>query len=161
MNKKIVLAYVISAAVYIVTMLLMSARANTLLNEFANGFVEGKELPFSVLISIQKPHTTVNIIFFVALLGFALYLFAKGAKKAITYLPVLIFSVFTLFCYVSLSGAFYNIGGGNSSFSGPYWLMFLIGIFFVAGAIVVTVIGSNAVRNLLKHKVNVEKTNKE
>ena len=139
----------------------MSARANSLLNEFANGFVEGNELQFPVLSSIQKPHTTVNIIFFVALLGFALYLFAKGAKKAITYLPVLIFSVFALFCYVSLSGAFYNIGGGNSSFSGLYWLMFLIGLFFVAGAIVVTVIGSNAVRNLLKHKGNVEKTSKE
>ena len=82
MNKKIVLAYVISAAVYIVTMLLMSARANTLLNEFSNGFVEGNELQFSVLSSIQKPHTTVNIVFFVALLGFALYLFAKGAKKS-------------------------------------------------------------------------------
>ncbi|MBO7496825.1 MAG: hypothetical protein J6T98_09730 [Salinivirgaceae bacterium] len=157
MNKKIVLAYVISAAVYIVTMLLMSARANTLLNEFANGFVEGKELPFSVLISIQKPHTTVNIIFFVALLGFALYLFAKGAKKAITYLPVLIFSVFTLFCYVSLSGAFYSIGGNNASLSKSYWLMFSMGIFFVVGAITITVIGSNAVRNLLKHKGNVEK----
>ena len=156
MNKKIILAYVISAAVYIVTMLLMSARANTLLNEFANGFVEGKELPFSVLISIQKSHTTVNIIFFVALLGFALYLFAKGAKKAITYLPVLIFSVFTLFCYVSLSGAFYSIGGNNASLSKSYWLMFSMGIFFVVGAITITVIGSNAVRNLLKHKGNVE-----
>lgn len=157
MNKKIVLAYVISAAVYIVTMLLMSARANTLLNEFANGFVEGNELQFSVLSSIQKPHTTVNIVFFVALLGFALYLFAKGAKKAITYLPVLIFSVFTLFCYVSLSGAFYSIGGNNASLSKSYWLMFSMGIFFVVGAITITVIGSNAVRNLLKHKGNVEK----
>lgn len=161
MKKKINIAFVASAAVYIIIMLLMSARANSLLNEFANGFVEGNELQFSVLSSIQKPHTTVNIIFFVALLGFALYLFAKGAKKAITYLPVLIFSVFALFCYVSLSGAFYNIGGGNSSFSGQYWLMFLIGLFFVVGAIVVTVIGSNAVRNLLKHKGNVEKTSKE
>ncbi|MBR5959009.1 MAG: hypothetical protein IKZ99_11655 [Salinivirgaceae bacterium] len=154
MKKKINIAFVASAAVYIITMLLMSAHANSLLNEFATSFVEGDELQFSVLSSIQKPHTTVNIIFYVALLGFALYLFAKGAKKAIVYLPVLIFSVFALFCYVSLSGAFYSIGGGNSSFSGPYWLMFLIGIFFVAGAIVVTVIGSNAVRNLLKHKEN-------
>ena len=157
MNKKVALAYVISAAVYIVVMLLMSVHANTLLSGFAKGFVEGNELQFSVLSSIQKPHATVNIIFFVVLLCFALYLYAKGAKKAITYLPVLIFSVFALFCYVSLSGTFYSIGGGNSSFSGPYWLMFLIGIFFVAGAIVVTVIGSNAVRNLLKHKGNVEK----
>lgn len=160
MKKKINIAFVASAAVYIIIMLLMSAHANSLLNDIANIFVEG-ELKFSDLSPIQKSHTTVNIVFFVALLGFALYLFAKGAKKAITYLPVLIFSVFTLFCYVSLSGTFYSIGGNNASLSKGYWLMFSIGIFFVVGAIVVTVIGSNAVRNLLKHKGNMEKTSKE
>ena len=143
--KKIVgLTFVGLSAVYVAVMLIMCSQANATV-----GGLSG-EPAFNVLSAIQKPIATTNIVFFVLLLGVSLWMYWQSGKKALTYLPVVIFTVFTLFCYVALSGSFYSIGGGNPTLSGSYWLMFFIGIFFVAGAITITVISGMAVRNLLK-----------
>ena len=154
--KKIVgWTFVGLSAVYVAVMMIMCAQANSTV-----GGLSG-EPAFNVLSAIQKPIATTNIVFFVLLLGISLWLYWKSGKKAITYLPTAIFTVFTLFCYVALSGSFYSIGDGNPTLSGSYWLMFFIGIFFIAGAIIITVIAGMAVRNLLKHNGNKEKTSKE
>ncbi len=143
--KKIVgLSFVGLSAVYVAVMLIMCSQANATVGGLSS------EPAFNVLSAIQKPVATTNIVFFVVLLGVSLWMYWKSGKKALTYLPVAIFTVFTLFCYVALSGSFYSIGGGNPTLSGSYWLMFFIGIFFVAGAITITVISGMAVRNLLK-----------
>lgn len=143
--KKIVgWAFVGLSAVYVAVMLIMCSRANATVGSLSG------EPAFNVLSAIQKPIATTNIVFFVVLLSVSLWMYWHSGKKAITYLPVAIFTVFTLFCYVALSGSFYSIGGGNPTLSGSYWLMFFIGIFFIAGAIIITVISGMAVRNLLK-----------
>lgn len=134
--------------IYVATMFILCSTSNSRIAELASA--NETSLQFNVLSSIQKTIETTNIIFYVAMLGFALWLFAKGAKKALVYIPVLMFSVFTLFCYSSMSGAFFGIGGNDISKSGQYWLMFFIGIFFIVGAICVTVIGTIAVKNLRK-----------
>jgi hypothetical protein len=143
--KKIVgWTFVGLSAVYVAVMLIMCSQANATVGSLSG------EPAFNVLSAIQKPIATTNIVFFVLLLGVSLWMYWQSGKKAITYLPVAIFTVFTLFCYVALSGSFYSIGDGNPTLSGSYWLMFFIGIFFVAGAIIITVISGMAVRNLLK-----------
>ncbi len=142
---------------YIATMFVLCSYANGKIADFASTLTDGTELQFSVLNSMQKPIATANIIFYVILFGIALWIYSKGGKKVLTYLPVLIFSVFTLFGYVTLSGSFFSIGGNNITHSGSYWLMFFIGLFFIAGAICITVIGTIAVRNLLKRQNTVNK----
>ena len=143
--KKIVgLSFVGLSAVYVAVMLIMCAQANSTISSLSG------EPAFNVLSAIQKPIATTNIVFFVVLLGVSLWMYWQSGKKALTYMPAAIFTVFTLFCYVALSGSFYSIGGGNPTLSGSYWLMFFIGIFFIAGAIIITVISGMAVRNLLK-----------
>lgn len=143
--KKIVgWAFVGLSVVYVAVMLIMCSQANATVSSLSG------EPAFNVLSAIQKPIATTNIVFFVVLLGVSLWMYWQSGKKALTYMPAAIFTVFTLFCYVALSGSFYSIGGGNPTLSGSYWLMFFIGIFFIAGAIIITVISGMAVRNLLK-----------
>lgn len=143
--KKIVgWAFAGLSVVYVAVMLIMCSQANATVGSLSG------EQSFNVLSAIQKPIATTNIVFFVVLLGVSLWMYWQSGKKALTYMPAAIFTVFTLFCYVALSGSFYSIGGGNPTLSGSYWLMFFIGIFFIAGAIIITVISGMAVRNLLK-----------
>ena len=156
LKKYLTYGYLALAAVYVAVMLIMCSHANSVVAGLANVEADASVLQFNVLSAIQKPIATANIIFLIVHLALALVLYAKGAKKALTYLPALIFSVFTLYCYASLSGVFYSIGGNNASLSGAYWLMFFIGIFFVAGAITITVIGSIAARNLLNRQSNIK-----
>ena len=106
--KKIVgWAFVGLSAVYVAVMLIMCSQANATVGSLSG------EPAFNVLSAIQKPVATTNIVFFVVLLGVSLWMYWQSGKKALTYLPVAIFTVFTLFCYVALSGSFYSIGGGN------------------------------------------------
>lgn len=146
-GNKIFLALML---VYIATMFILCSTSNAKISEL--GTASEASLQFSVLSSIQKPIENTNIIFFIVMLGIALWLFAKGAKKMLAYIPLLVFSVFTLFCYASMSGAFFSIGGNDITKSGQYWLMFFIGIFFIVGATCVTLIGTIAVRNLRKRE---------
>lgn len=146
---------------YIVTMLIICTMANGKISVVAQAISEESVLQFSTLNDIQKPLATTNIIFFVLLLGVALWLYSQGSKKVLTYLPTAIFTVFTLFCYVALSGSFFSLGNNNPTTSGSYWLMFFIGIFFIVGAITINVIATMAVRNLLKRThPETEKNNK-
>lgn len=154
--KKIVkLSFLGLCAIYIGTMMILCNVANNNIKAFGEIMTNTEELQFSVLNNMQKPLITTNIIFFAVLLAIALWLYYQTTKKSFTYIPVVIFSLFALFCYVSLSGIFFNLGGNNANLSGQYWLMFFIGLFFIAGALSVTVIGTIAVKNILKHKRNI------
>ena len=161
LKKYLSYGYLGVMAVYLVVMFLMCVRANAAVSAIAESFTDGSELSFNLLSAIQKPMATANIIFFVVHLALALVIYIRGSKKVLAYLPVLIFTVFTLYGYVSLSGAFFSIGGQNASLSGTYWLMFFIGLFFVAGAIAITVIGLIAARNLLNRQTKGQEKSKE
>ena len=150
LKKYLTHGYLGLTVVYVGVMLILCSHANSVVADFAKAEADASVLQFNVLSSIQKPIATTNIIFLIVHLALALVLYVKGAKKALAYLPALIFSVFTLYCYTSLSGVFFSIGGNNASLTGTYWLMFFIGLFFIAGAITITVIGVIAARNLLK-----------
>jgi len=151
-NKIMRWAFVGLSLAYICTMLIMCTIADSNIDAIAQTVSEDGPMPFNTLNEILKPLATTNIVFFIVVLGVSLWLYSQGGKKVLTYLPTAIFTVFTLYCYVALSGSFFSLGGNNSSLSGSYWLMFFIGIFFIAGAITVNVIASMAVRNLLKRK---------
>ncbi len=161
-NSKIMRwSFVGLSIIYIITMLIICTIANGKIDVVAQAISEESTLQFSTLSDIQKPLATTNIIFFVVLLGVALWLYSQGSKKVLTYIPTAIFAVFTLFCYVALSGSFFSLGSGNPTTSGSYWLMFFIGIFFIAGAITINVIATMAVRNLLKRtRPEIEKNSK-
>lgn len=143
--------YLALTVAYIATLFILCSIGNRSISDMAPTFSADNAPQFSTLYSIQKPIATTNIIFYVVLLSVALWLRSKGSKKSLTYLPLLIFSAYTMFCYISMSGMFFSLGGNDITRSGQYWLMFLIGIFFIFGAIGVTVIGNIAMRNLTKH----------
>ena len=99
-KKTVGWAFVGLSAVYVAVMLLMCAQAKSTI-----GGLSG-EPAFNVLSAIQKPIATTNIVFFVLLLGISLWMYWQSGKKVLTYLPVAIFTVFTLYCYVALPSIF-------------------------------------------------------
>ncbi len=134
--------------IYIIVMLLMCAVANGRVEE-ATALSTAENPPqFATLSAIQHPVSVVNIISFMLMLGLSLWMQYNSSRKILTYLPLAVFAIFTLYSYISLPGLFFSMGGNNASLSGQYWLMFFIGLFFVAGAISVTVIGNIAMRNI-------------
>lgn len=130
-------------ALYLIVVGAMCVRANS-----AVDLVKGSDL-FELLNTIQKPISMTNIVFFAVLLIVSVFIYLHHNKKSPMYVSCAVYSAFTLFIYVRLSQVFYQIGGEGPT-SANYWLLVFIGVFFIVGALTVSVIATIAIKNLLK-----------
>lgn len=100
--------------------------------------------------SLQKQTSLVSIIVFIVLLliGFINYYTNSNSKYIV--LANLLYIPVTLFNYVSLNYSFHKMQGIEPNDSTGFWLLLFIGIFYIIGAIVISVIGYLTIRNLVK-----------
>lgn len=100
--------------------------------------------------SLQQQANLTSIILFaiLLLLGFINFFLNKGAKYIV--LANLLYIPVTLYNYITLNFNFYEKQGLIPSENSGYWLIVFIGVFYIVGAILVSVIGFLTVRNLNK-----------
>lgn len=118
-------------------------------NLFAEGSLQFNDLDQKYN-SLQKTTNLLSIISFVILLlvGFANFYVNQNMKYIIwsnlLYIPV------TLFNYVTLNHKFYEAQGIVPTENSGFWLILFIGIFYIIGAVLTSIIGTFTIRNLNK-----------
>lgn len=130
-----------------------------------NDLIEGSEINDAFIDrynSLQKHTNVISIIFFVAMLVTGLIYYYKFNKANYLVLAAIPYIMVTLHCYISVNQRFYQLQHINPTESGSFWIITFIGIFYIIGAILISVIGYFAIRNLLqrntpKHRINNKK----
>lgn len=100
--------------------------------------------------NLQQQTSLIGIVLFAILLlvGFVNFYLNKNAKYIV--LANLLYIPITLYSYISLNFNFYEKQGLIPAENSGYWLIVFIGIFYIIGAILVSVIGYFTIRNLNK-----------
>lgn len=105
-------------------------------------------------LQFQKNIGILNIVSFTVLLCISFLHYYKSRSKNFIYITNLLFTVVVLLNYVSINRTFYSLNGNEAMDSGSFWLMVFIGLFYIAGAIIVSAIGLISVKNFLKRHDN-------
>lgn len=145
-KKLVPVIFIVLLFLSTITLGALCLKMNNLLGDTSLTF-QSMQIEYNAL---QKQTSLISIILFVILLlvGFINYYINQKIKYVawanLLYVPV------TLFTYVTLNYNFYKIQGVEPKEASGFWLILFIGIFYIIGAILVTVIGSFTVRNLHK-----------
>ena len=100
--------------------------------------------------SLQQQTNLTSIILFgiLLLIGFINYYISGNAKNIV--LANLLYIPVTLYNFITLNFNFYKTQGYEPNENSGYWLIVFIGVFYIIGAILVSVIGFFTIRNLNK-----------
>lgn len=146
LKKLIPILFISVLFISTVILIFLCSKMNSLVGDTSMSF-QNIQIEYNLL---QKQTNLASIILFgvLLILGFANY-YLNNKIKYIAWSNLLYISV-TLFNYVTLNYNFYKIQGLEPNEQSGFWLILFIGVFYILGAILVSVIGSFTIRNLIK-----------
>jgi len=127
-----------------------------------NGLLEGAQLNTALIDqynNLQKQTNLISIILFIILLLLGFINYYKYNKANYIALSTLLYVFVTLYCYLSINYRFYELQNINPTESGNFWIFAFIGVFYVVGSILISVIGFYTIRNLLKRNAPKQRLN--
>jgi hypothetical protein len=99
---------------------------------------------------LQKDAGMHSIIAFVLLLGVGFLLFYLTTKSTPIILSNIVYIAIILYVFITTNRVFYENQNIEYTQQSEYWLTIFMGIFYILGAILVSVIGYITVRNYLR-----------
>jgi len=96
---------------------------------------------------LQKSAGIYGIIAFMVLLVFSFVLYFLTSKRTYILLSNILYIGVVLFVFFTANRAFYAFQNIDCSKSSGYWLTLFIGVFYIIGAVLVSVIGYITIRN--------------
>ncbi len=146
MKKIISLSFLILLVISAVALISFCFKMNALINDSSLS-LQTIQLKYSAL---QKQTSVLSIVLFIILLLIGFFNFYTSTNAKYIVLANLLYIPITLYNYASLNFNFYKLQGIEPVDSSGFWLILFIGIFYIIGAIVISVIGFFTIRNLVK-----------